>query len=244
MDFIEGNKTNKNLSKDFKDLFVKMVSNKPKKRPSIEEILESEWMKELDNLGKDEYEKKENELREKFLELEKKINNNEEIKVEPKKDNNNENPTKSIIDTKKYYNSNISPKKFDSNEFANHNVKIIGNFNPIEFMCTLINVIGNGNDCEQISFSKENLSFRATFKLKEENEKKIEKESEKDEENEESEESEENENNYERNCIINISLAELEKGEYYIQFLKEKGELEYYYEKFLKIKNIIKKIEA
>ena len=120
-------------------------------------------------------------------------------------------------------------------------------------MCTLINVIGNGNDCEQISFSKENLSFRATFKQKEENEKKIEKESEKDEENdedeeneesEESEESEVNENNYERNCIINISLVELEKGEYYIQFLKEKGELEYYYEKFLKIKNIIKKIEA
>ena len=94
------------------------------------------------------------------------------------------------------------------------------------------------------------MSFRATFKLKEENEKKIEEESEKDEENgedeesEEGEESEENENNYERNCIMNISLAELEKGEYYIQFLKEKGELEYYYEKFLKIKNIIKKIEA
>ena len=85
------------------------------------------------------------------------------------------------------------------------------------------------------------MSFRATFKLKEENEKKIEEESEKDEENdedEENEESEENENNYERNCIINISLAELEKGEYYIQFLKEKGELEYYYENFLKIKNI------
>ena len=246
---IEGNKTNKNLSKDFKDLFVKMVSNKPKKRPSIEEILESKWMKELDNLDKDEYEEKENELREKFLELENNIivDNNEEIKVVPKKDNNNENPKKSASDTKTYYNSNISLKKFDRNEFANHNVKIIGDFNAIEFMCTLINVIGNGNDCEQISFSKENLSFRATFKLKEENEKKIEEESEKDEENgedEESEESEENANNYERNCIINISLVELKKGEYYIQFLKEKGELEYYYEKFLKIKNIIKKIEA
>ena len=60
----------------------------------------------------------------------------------------------------------------------------------------------------------------------------------------ESEESEENANHYERNCIINISLVELKKGEYYIQFLKEKGELEYYYEKFLEIKNIIKKIEA
>ena len=246
---IEGNKTNKNLSKDFKDLFVIMVANKPKERLSIEEILGSKWMKELDNLGKDEYEKKENELREKFLELENNIivDNNEEIKVVPKKDNNNENPKKSASDTKTYYNSNISLKKFDRNEFANHNVKIIGDFNAIEFMCTLINIIGNGNDCEQISFSKENLSFRATFKLKEENEIKIEEENEKDEENgedEESEESEENANNYERNCIINISLVELKKGEYYIQFLKEKGELEYYYEKFLKIKNIIKKIEA
>ena len=92
--------------------------------------------------------KKENELREEFFpNLEKKINNNEEIKVEPKKDNNNENPKKSASDTKTYYNSNISPKKFDINEFANYNVKIIGDFNPIEFMCTLINVIGNENDC-------------------------------------------------------------------------------------------------
>ena len=40
-----------------------MVANKPKERLSIEEILGSKWMKELDNLGKDEYEKKENELR-------------------------------------------------------------------------------------------------------------------------------------------------------------------------------------
>ena len=40
--------------------------------------------------------KKENELREEFFpNLEKKINNNEEIKVEPKKDNNNENSKKS-----------------------------------------------------------------------------------------------------------------------------------------------------
>ena len=35
-----------------------MVENKSKKRLSIGKILESEWMKELDNLDEDEYEKK------------------------------------------------------------------------------------------------------------------------------------------------------------------------------------------
>ena len=65
-------------------------------------------------------------------------------------------------------------------------MKIKGYLNPVEFMNTLINLIIN--DFDNITFSRENLSFRATFKLKEENEIKIEEENEKDEENGEDEE--------------------------------------------------------
>ena len=44
-------------SQDFKDLYIKMVSNSPKERPRITEILKSEWMEEINkldevNLGK------------------------------------------------------------------------------------------------------------------------------------------------------------------------------------------------
>ena len=119
-------------------------------------------------------------------------------------------------------------------------MKIKGYFNPVEFMNTLINLIIN--DFDNITFSKENLSFRAIFELKQFSEIYTSDDNEENDEEKEDEENEEYEYNYERICIINISLVELKKGEYYIQFLKEKGELGDYYEKFLKIKNIIKKI--
>ena len=38
---------NKSLSKELKDLIFEMISLSPEKRPSIDEILESDWMKEI-----------------------------------------------------------------------------------------------------------------------------------------------------------------------------------------------------
>ena len=52
----------KNVSKEFKKLFEKMVSFKSLERPSIEEILDSEWMKEIKNIEKDEKKLKDLEL--------------------------------------------------------------------------------------------------------------------------------------------------------------------------------------
>ena len=37
----------KNLSKEFKELFIKLVSYNPSERPSFEEIMNSDWMKEI-----------------------------------------------------------------------------------------------------------------------------------------------------------------------------------------------------
>ena len=54
-----------------KDLYVKMIAYNPDERPSIDDILKNEWMKEIENYG----EEKENEdIKAKFLELEDKIN--------------------------------------------------------------------------------------------------------------------------------------------------------------------------
>ena len=41
------------LSAEFKKLFIKMVSYKPSERPSFEEILNSEWMKEIKDASKE-----------------------------------------------------------------------------------------------------------------------------------------------------------------------------------------------
>ena len=54
---------NENLSKEFKDLFVGMVAYEPKERPSIGEILDHPWMKEIHKLEKEKIIDLENELR-------------------------------------------------------------------------------------------------------------------------------------------------------------------------------------
>ena len=89
-----------------------MVAKNPNERPSIEDILNSEWMKELGKLDEDKYKMLENDLREEFLSLRQNIedDNNEEIEVEPRNVNNNNNIVKkSISDTQNYFDPYISP---------------------------------------------------------------------------------------------------------------------------------------
>ena len=42
---------NLDLSNSFKSLFLKMVAFRPEERPSIDDILNDEWMKEINNLN-------------------------------------------------------------------------------------------------------------------------------------------------------------------------------------------------
>ena len=43
----------KPLSDDFKDLFIKMVESNPKKRITLDEIMDSKWMKDIKNASKE-----------------------------------------------------------------------------------------------------------------------------------------------------------------------------------------------
>ena len=66
------------LSETFKQLFLKMVAFNPKERPSIEEILNDEWMKEIQNLSDNELKRlkiEEFKEREKLILLSKKKKN-------------------------------------------------------------------------------------------------------------------------------------------------------------------------
>ena len=60
----------KGVSKEFKNLFNKMVAYKPYERPTIDERLNHEWMKEINDLNKEQYEELENEIRLEFMERE------------------------------------------------------------------------------------------------------------------------------------------------------------------------------
>ena len=52
-----------NLNNSFKKLFVRMVAYKPDERPSADEILNDEWMNEINNLNNEEMDALENEIR-------------------------------------------------------------------------------------------------------------------------------------------------------------------------------------
>ena len=55
-----------NLSDNFKNLFVRMVAYDPNERPTIEQILNSEWMQDIKNLNHEQMENLEKEVREEF----------------------------------------------------------------------------------------------------------------------------------------------------------------------------------
>ena len=54
---------NINPSNDFKSLFIKMVTYDPLQRPTIDDILNDQWMQEINNLNNDELNALEHELR-------------------------------------------------------------------------------------------------------------------------------------------------------------------------------------
>ena len=60
--YIEKYISNKKLSNEFKNLFIKMVSYNPKERPTIEQVLNDEWLKDITNLKEEELKKYEQEL--------------------------------------------------------------------------------------------------------------------------------------------------------------------------------------
>ena len=55
-----------NLSNNFKNLFVRMVAFNPNERPTINEILNDEWMQEINNLNAVQIDNLENEVRNEF----------------------------------------------------------------------------------------------------------------------------------------------------------------------------------
>lgn len=123
----------KAISEEFKNLYIRMISNDPKKRPSIDEILEDPWMKEINDLKKEnreQYEKLKNDLKLKFSELRDEIkDDDEQVETKPKKDDNS--TSKAFSDNEElFFPLKMQPKKFDKDEFVNNFIKIKGYLNP------------------------------------------------------------------------------------------------------------------
>ena len=73
-----------NLSNNFKNLFLRMVSYNPKERPIIEDILNDEWIKDIKDLNKEKFIELENEVKEELLKREIEMKKNIQIEMEIK----------------------------------------------------------------------------------------------------------------------------------------------------------------
>ena len=221
----------KELSENFKSLYIKMVAYDPIKRPTTQQILDSAWLKEIKDL-KDEDKKKLDETVKKELET------IYEDKIKPSLDEDlilSENiipkgyTTRSGDGDVTIFSNNLKPKKIPNDRISiNHHIILKGYLKEIAFMSLLLDKIKNckklGEDVTIIA-SEEKLKLRVTFEEEEEGE-------------EEGEEKEEDK--YYKECVIDIELFQYEDGRYLLEFLRRKGEIPEYYKNFMIIKDIIK----
>ena len=210
---------NKTLSDEFKDLYFKMVTYNPANRLTIEEIFKHPWMKKIIDLKQDEYNKLEMEVFKYLAKLEEKIKEDNEV-IEKKNDAKDSN-TRGGDGNEKYNNFEI--KKLNMSELHVDNYIIIkGNINkkPNEFMYKLYEEINNDK-----SFNAEKYMEPLLEDLKDKIIISFEKNKEE-----------------EKDCVIKIKLYQNENNEYIIAFIKKEGENEDYYDYFMKLKEIIKKI--
>jgi len=216
------------ISDELKNLFIKMIAYQPKERPSIEEILKSDWMQEINNMNKDELEKLEKELKEEFLkrqplvdaglkqEAESEQNDSEESSGNRGNNNNYDN----------YFDLNLKPKYGQSGINMNNYIKLKGNeINPAKFMNMLIGKIKNQfNLLNDIQINEKKFKFNVIFN---------------EEDADLGEEEEENENIKGNKTIIEFKLYKSYNGGYLLRFVKKEGDLDNYLDLLKKIYALI-----
>ena len=215
------------LSKEFKELYFKMVAYDPLKRPSIDEILNSSWLEEINILEEkdnDEYKKLVDEYKKRMGEINDEINKIEEINAEAYNASNKKNRGIEDDDITQYFNDETKLKKLSKNKInLNNCVKIKGYIDPVKFMNLL------GTKIQQkfkkncfIEHSEKKFKYQIIF------------------ENDEDEfEDIENENN---ETIIKMKLYDAGNKNYILHFIKKAGDIKEFYDYFLAIKEIIKNI--
>ena len=172
----------KEVSEEFKKLYVKIVAYEPRERPTIQQILEDEWMKEINDKSEKEIKELESEIHKDFSErkniIEKSLTHKETNITNEDNNNNNDNEITgetrgSSEDAKKDFESDILPKLFKEGKYLEYYNVIIGDLNPVKFMNNLTKKLRKEKenkireyDCE-IEPSEYKLKFKATFKKRE-----------------------------------------------------------------------------
>ena len=227
-----------NLSKDFKDLYQKMVAYEPNKRPTFDEILNHPFLKDMKELTPKEEDQIKNELENLFIDYI--IYTPEERYEENENTINNEHLITRAGESEEdaiFKDKKLEPKKIPKERLIlNHSIKITGNISEVDYMNSLYHKINNKfiNNC-YLKASDDSLKIEVDFtdEDSEEEEKEVEKE--------EKEKEKENEKEHFGDCKMKIELFKYEKGKYLLEFLRTGGKFPDYYQHFLEIKKLISK---
>ena len=144
------------LSKEFKNLYVRMIAYEPKERPSIQEVLNDPWFDEINVLiqyDPEGYKKLENEYKDYMYALELKYKDMIQLEIQnnPNHEQNDGNRgTKGISDFEgeQYFEENLIPKKLGKKKNYKYFAKIKGITNPVKFMNLLMDKIIQKNKDE------------------------------------------------------------------------------------------------
>ena len=228
------------ISPELKTLYLKMVAFNPEERPTIDQILVDPWMKEINDLNEQEYSLLEKEIYEEFLEMEKKVNaNNEKLSCESSSDIAMGNTRGLEGDVNEYFELNLTPKYCLKTGLNMKNyLKIQGALNPSNFMNSLASKFKSKFKGCDIEAEKNKLKFNVVF----ENEEEEVEETEEDKKiNEELDKLKlENIDEFEegiqkKESIVQVKLFESANGGYVLRFAKKGGEIEDYHQNLDKI---------
>lgn len=223
------------LSKEFKDLYVKMIAYDPKERPQIQDIIKTDpWLDEIRSKKPTDFLMFEKEYEKYMANIEEKIKSSNQISVKVPENNCNLNLNRGISfeEGQIYFGDDIKPKEIKNKNNYQYFIKIEGFINPVHFMNALIILIQKKYEYNlSIKQSEIKLKFKIKFD-------KVEDEGDDDKENEEKDE--ENENKGKMECIMEVKLFLSDNDSYLLCFDKRQGALEEFYENFEIIKDIVK----
>jgi len=234
----------KGISDELKKLYNRMVSYRPNERPTIEEILNDDWIKEIRELNEKQLKDLEKEILEEFSKREPIVNEHLSMKAEGEESSSLDFNRGSGDDEKTYFDLSLKPSHARTGINMRNYIKINGNLNPAAFMNNLANKVNQKyKDNCNINESKDALKFNITFENELEDEVELPKELEEEFAKLGIEEEEDiNENLLKKDCVIQCKLYESLNGGHILKFSKKGGELDDYYKNLETLTSLVKEV--